>query len=235
MNADLLSEEVLSANLDLVSHNLVVFTWGNASAIDRERGWVAIKPSGVSYAKMHATDMTVVDLEGNVVWGQYKPSSDTPTHLELYKAFPEAQGIVHTHARYSTVWAQACRDLPVYGTTHADYFHGAVPCTRKLSSAEIRTDYELNTGRVIVECFRERNVDPEAVPGVLVARHAPFTWGRSAAEAVHNAVVMEECAAMAMQTVLLSPEIRPLERELIDKHYFRKHGTKAYYGQPPRQ
>lgn len=234
MSAELLSEEVLAANLDLVRHNLVVFTWGNASAIDRERGWVTIKPSGLSYAQMRVADMTVVDLEGNVLKGQYKPSSDTQTHLELYKAFPEAGGIVHTHARHSTVWAQACRDLPVYGTTHADYFHGAVPCTRKLSSAEIETDYELNTGRVIVQCFRERDVDPAAVPGVLVAGHAPFTWGRSVAEAVHNAVVMEECAAMAMQTVLISPEIRPLEQELLDKHYFRKHGTKAYYGQPPR-
>jgi L-ribulose-5-phosphate 4-epimerase len=231
MNVEHLCEEALASNLDLIRHNLVVFTWGNASAIDRELGLVAIKPSGLSYTKMKASDMAIVDLEGNVVRGVYKPSSDTPTHLELYKAFPDTKGIVHTHARHSTVWAQACRDLPAYGTTHADYFHGAVPCTRKLSSAEIATNYELNTGRVIIECFRGRNIDPAAVPGVLVAGHAPFAWGRSGAEAVHNAVVMEECAAMATQTVLLSPGVKQIEQDLLDKHYYRKHGTKAYYGQ----
>ena len=231
MPIDSFREEVLTANLDLVRHNLVVLTWGNASAMDRERGWGTIKPSGLSYATIQASDMTVVDLDGRVVHGVYQPSSDMPPHRELYKSFPAIKAIVHTHARHSTIWAQACRDLPPYRTTHADYFHGAVPCTRTSTSEEIRNDYELNTGKVIVECFRERKIDPLAVPAVLVAGHASFTWGSTVAEAVHNSVVLEEAAAMALDTERLSPGLSPVSQSLLDKHYFRKHGADAYYGQ----
>ncbi len=231
MQPEQLFKQVLEANLALVEHSLVIFTWGNASAIDRERGLVAIKPSGVPYAGMRASDMVLVTLSGEVVGGNYKPSSDLPTHLELYREFDSIGGIVHTHARWSTIWAQSCRDLPPYGTTHADYFYGAIPCTRKLSREEIESDYELNTGRVIGETFKKRNLDPIAVPGVLVASHAPFAWGPTAAAAVHNAVVLEECAMMASQTEFLNPGAPPLEQALLDKHYFRKHGAGAYYGQ----
>jgi L-ribulose-5-phosphate 4-epimerase len=231
MQAEQLSEQVLEANLALVKHNLVIFTWGNASAIDRESGLVAIKPSGVPYSGMKASDMVLVKLSGEAVGRRYKPSSDLATHLELYRRFPSVGGIVHTHARWSTIWAQSCRDLPSYGTTHADYFYGSVPCTRKLTREEIESGYEINTGRVICETFEKRRLDPLAVPGVLVAGHAPFAWGIDAAAAVHNAVVLEECAMMAAHTELLNPEVKALEQELLDKHYFRKHGAGAYYGQ----
>ena len=231
MSIECLITEVLEANLALVEHGLVVFTWGNASGIDRERGIVAIKPSGVAYRGMKAADMTLVDLDGKIVQGDYRPSSDTPTHLELYRRFPAIGGIVHTHARWSTAWAQSCRDIPAYGTTHADYFYGCIPCMRKLSDDEILADYELNTGKVIVEGFRQRNLDPVAVPGALLAGHGPFAWGRNALDAVHNAVVMEECAMMAAHAELLNPSIQPIEKALLDKHYLRKHGENAYYGQ----
>jgi L-ribulose-5-phosphate 4-epimerase len=231
MQPEQLSEQVLEANLALVKHNLVIFTWGNASAIDRENGRAVIKPSGVPYAGMKASDMVVVNLKGEVVAGKYKPSSDLPTHLELYRRFPAVGGIVHTHARWSTIWAQSSRDIPPYGTTHADYFYGAIPCTRKLTREEIEEGYELNTGKLIGETFEKRNLDPLAVPGVLVAGHAPFAWGVDVDAAVHNAVVLEECAMMAAHTELLNPNIGALERDLLDKHYFRKHGAGAYYGQ----
>lgn len=231
MQAEELSRRVFEANLALVKHNLVIFTWGNASAIDRENALVVIKPSGVSYAGMQVSDMVTVNLAGEVVHGRYKPSSDLPTHLELYRRFPAIGGIVHTHARWSTIWAQSCRDLPSYGTTHADYFYGSVPCTRKLTSTEIEGGYELNTGKVICETFEKRGLDPLAVPGVLIAGHAPFAWGVDVESAVHNAVVLEECAMMAAHTEFLNPEVKALEQELLDKHYFRKHGANAYYGQ----
>lgn len=226
-----LSEQVLEANLALVKHNLVIFTWGNASAIDRRSGLVAIKPSGVPYAGMQGSDMVIVNLGGEIVAGRYKPSSDLPTHLELYRRFPTVGGIVHTHARWSTIWAQSGRDLPSYGTTHADHFYGAVPCTRQLTRSEIQEGYEINTGKVICETFETRNLDPLAVPGVLVAGHAPFAWGADVNSAVHNAVVLEECAMMAAHTEFLNPQVKPLAQDLLDKHYFRKHGAGAYYGQ----
>lgn len=231
MGPEELCEQVLEANLALVRHNLVIFTWGNASAIDRKSGLVAIKPSGVPYVGMKASDMVLVKVTGEPARGRYKPSSDLPTHLELYRQFPAVGGIVHTHARWSTIWAQSGRDLPSYGTTHADYFYGSVPCTRKLTREEIETGYEVNTGKVICETFSERKLDPLAVPGVLVAGHAPFAWGPDVAAAVHNAVVLEECAMMAAHTELLNPDVKALEQELLDKHYFRKHGAGAYYGQ----
>ncbi|MDF9833945.1 L-ribulose-5-phosphate 4-epimerase [Ereboglobus sp. PH5-5] len=223
-----LKEEVLKANLDLVKHGLVIFTWGNASAIDRERGLVVIKPSGVEYDALTAGDMVVVDLEGKTVEGALNPSSDTPTHIELYKAFPGIGGIVHTHSRHATAWAQANMALPVMGTTHADYFHGPVPCTRPMLAPEVETDYEKNTGAVILECFEKRN--PLHTPGVLVSNHGPFTWGRTAAEAVHNSVVLEEIARMGLITRQLNAEM-PMNNLLIEKHYSRKHGAGAYYGQ----
>lgn len=228
---DNLIKETLLANLDLPKHQLVVFTWGNVSAIDRDRGLVAIKPSGVPYEQMEARHIIVVDLEGNIVSGTYKPSSDTATHLELYRRFPTIGGIVHTHSRWATLWAQAHLDLTAYGTTHADYFYGDVPCTRPLTAEEIQGSYELNTGKVIVETFEKRGLDPAAVPGVLVAGHGPFTWGTSAADAVHNAVVLEECAMMAFHTRMLNPGLGALDQVLLDKHYLRKHGKNAYYGQ----
>lgn len=228
---DNLIKETLEANLDLPKHQLVVFTWGNVSAIDRERGLVAIKPSGVPYDQMEARHIIIVDLEGKVVSGTYKPSSDTATHLELYRRFPTIGGVVHTHSRWATTWAQACLDLPAFGTTHADYFYGDVPCTRHLTTEEITTDYELNTGKVIVETFEQRQLDAAALPGVLVAGHGPFTWGMSAADAVHNAVVLEECAMMAFHARMLNPGLSSLDQVLLDKHYLRKHGKNAYYGQ----
>jgi L-ribulose-5-phosphate 4-epimerase len=223
--------EVLEANLALPRHGMVTFTWGNVSAIDRERGLVVIKPSGVAYDIMRTEHMVVVDLDGRVVQGSYRPSSDTATHLEIYRAFTAVGGVVHTHSRWATAWAQAGRSIPAFGTTHADYFYGEIPCARQLSAGEIRDDYERNTGKVIVETFHERKIDPVAVPGVLVSGHGPFAWGRDAAGAVHNAVVLEEVAMMALQTLRLSPDCPPIDQDLLDKHYLRKHGTNAYYGQ----
>lgn len=227
-----LKEDVLQANLALPKYGLVTFTWGNVSAVDRERGVIVIKPSGVEYDVMQADDMVVVDLaSGKVVEGSKKPSSDTPTHLELYRRFPDIGGIVHTHSRHATTWAQACRDLPAFGTTHADYFYGTVPCTRLMHDAEIRGEYELETGKVIVETFRNRGIDPNMVPGVLVASHGPFAWGKDADNAVHNAVVLEEVAYMNLFALQLNPQLPSMQQTLLDKHYLRKHGKNAYYGQ----
>ncbi|MCE4566613.1 L-ribulose-5-phosphate 4-epimerase [Maribellus sp. CM-23] len=223
-----LKEEVLKANLDLVKLGLVVFTWGNVSAIDREKGLVIIKPSGVSYDDMKADDMVVVDLEGNVVEGKLKPSSDTPTHLVLYKAFKNIGGVVHTHSSWATSWAQAGKHIPALGTTHADYFYGPIPCTRKLTAKEVQNAYEVETGNVIVETFAK--TDADAVPGIIVNNHGPFAWGRNAATAVHNAKVMEEVAMMAFNTLQLNPDAE-IDQFLLDKHYLRKHGKNAYYGQ----
>jgi len=224
-----LKQAVCEANLDLPKYGLVTFSWGNASGIDRERNLVVIKPSGVPYAEMRPEHMVVVDLDGRVVEGGLKPSSDTPTHLVLYRAFPDIGGIVHTHSSWATVWAQAGRAIPALGTTHADYFYGEIPCTRKLTGEEIRRAYELETGNVIVETFAD--LDPVSVPGVLVHGHAPFSWGKNPHEAVHNAVVLEEAAKMAFHTVMLNPASVPLDQALLDKHYLRKHGKNAYYGQ----
>lgn len=223
-----LKSQVLQANLDLVNYGMVIFTWGNVSGIDHEKGLVIIKPSGVSYNNMKADDMVVVDMEGNIVEGNLKPSSDTPTHLVLYKNFENIGGVVHTHSEWATSWAQAGRDIPAYGTTHADYFYGEIPCVRKLTKKEIEEDYEMNTGKVIVERFRE--LDYNAVPGVLVFGHAPFSWGKDPDQAVHNAVVMEEVAKMAFRTEVLGNK-NPVDKYLLDKHYLRKHGKDAYYGQ----
>ena len=223
-----LKEKVFRANLDLVKHGLVIFTWGNVSAIDRENNLVVIKPSGVSYETMVAADMVVVDLDGNIVEGGLRPSSDMPTHLMLYKAFSEIGGIVHTHSIYATAWAPAGRDIPNIGTTHADYFHDAIPCTAEMSRAEVEGNYEKETGRVIVRCFKE--IDPVHTPGVLVRNHGPFAWGRDAADAVHNAVVLEQVAKMAYLSYQINPALtmNPL---LVEKHFNRKHGPNAYYGQ----
>lgn len=223
-----LKEKVFRANLDLVKHGLVIFTWGNVSGIDRESNLVVIKPSGVDYDTMKASDMVVVDLNGKVVEGNLRPSSDTPTHLAIYKAFPEVGGVVHTHSTYATAWAQAGVDLPNIGTTHADYFHDAVPCTRAMTREEVEGAYELETGNVIVECFEGLN--PVHTPGVLVKNHGPFTWGKTPAEAVHNAVVLEQVAKMASIAYAVNPllKMNPL---LVEKHFNRKHGPKAYYGQ----
>ena len=224
-----LKENVCKANLLLPKHGLVTFTWGNVSGIDRQKGLAVIKPSGLSYEAMGPEDMVVVDMEGRVVEGKWKPSSDTPTHLRLYAAFPNCGGIVHTHSRWATVFAQAGRDIPPLGTTHADDFHGPIPCTRPLTEAEIAGDYEAETGNVIIETFRDR--DPMAVPAALVCSHGPFAWGRDAAEAVHNAVVLEEVAFMAWHTLALAPDRGDMQKPLLDKHYLRKHGPGAYYGQ----
>ncbi len=223
-----LKEEVFKANIDLVKLDMVVFTWGNVSAIDREKGLVVIKPSGVSYDDMKVSDMVVVDLDGNVVEGDLKPSSDTPTHLVLYKAFKNIGGVVHTHSRWATSWAQAGRSIPALGTTHADYFYGEIPCTRKLTSKEVETAYEVETGNVIVETFK--NLDEDAIPGVIINNHGPFSWGKNADNAVHNAKVMEEVANMAFITLKLNFEAE-IDQYLLDKHYLRKHGKNAYYGQ----
>lgn len=224
-----LKEKVYRANMELVAHGLVIFTWGNVSGIDREKGLVVIKPSGVDYDTMKASDMVVVDLAtGNVVEGELRPSSDTPTHLELYRAFPEIGGVVHTHSTYATAWAQAGMDIPNIGTTHADYFHDAIPCTADMTAEEVKGDYELETGRVIVKRFEGLN--PVHTPGVLVKNHGPFSWGKTPAEAVHNAVVMEQVAKMAFIAYGVNPSLtmNPL---LIEKHFNRKHGPNAYYGQ----
>ena len=223
-----LKKAVYAANRELPRLGLVIFTWGNVSGIDRKKGLVVIKPSGVSYKKLSEDNMIIVDLNGNVVEGKGKPSSDTATHLKLYETFPDISGIVHTHSTYATAFAQAGQCIPAFGTTHADYFHGAVPCTRPLGSHEINGEYELETGNVIVETLG--NLNPNAVPGVLVNKHGPFTWGSSPMEAVHNAAVLEECAKMAWLSRSLNPELQPVEQTLLDKHYFRKHGPTATYG-----
>lgn len=225
-----LKEEVLSANLLLPKYNLVTFTWGNVSAIDRQTGCMVIKPSGVEYDKLTAEDMVVVDVStGKVVEGDKSPSSDTPTHLEIYKSFPDAGGVVHTHSSWATSFAQAGKGLTPYGTTHADYFYGEIPCTRELSAEEINNNYEQNTGKVIVETFNR--IDYMSIPGVLVKNHGPFTWGENAYMAVHNAVVLEEISAMNYRTLTLNPSSEPVSQVLMDKHYLRKHGSNAYYGQ----
>lgn len=225
---DALKQKVFQANLDLVKHGLVIFTWGNVSAIDREKGLVVIKPSGVSYERMTAEDMVVLDLDGNVVEGKLKPSSDTATHLVLYKAFPNIGGVVHTHSTYATSWAQAGCDIPNIGTTHADYFKDAIPCTRMMTVEEVQRNYELETGNVIVERFKD--LDADYTPGVLVNNHGPFAWGKDADNAVYNAVVMEQVAKMAMFALNINPNLK-MNEELIKKHFFRKHGPNAYYGQ----
>lgn len=224
-----LKEEVLKANLLLPKYNLVTFTWGNVSAYDRESNLVVIKPSGVPYEDLKASDMVVVDLDGKVVEGKYRPSSDTPTHVYLYKKFPQIGGIVHTHSRWATTFAQSGMSIPALGTTHADYFYGDIPCARSLTAEEINGEYEKETGKVIAEAFEGSDV--EAIPGVLVRDHGPFAWGTDAANAVHNAVVMEEVAFMAWHTIILKGDSTGVPQALLDKHYYRKHGKNAYYGQ----
>lgn len=226
-----LKKEVFEANLELVKNNLVVLTWGNVSGIDRESNLVVIKPSGVDYSDMTYEDMVVVDLEGNIIEGKLKPSSDTKTHLEIYIRYKEIGGVVHTHSTYATSWAQAKRDIPSYGTTHADTFYGEVPCTRSLSKEEIDEDYEKNTGLVIIETFEKRNLEPLTVPGIIVSSHGPFTFGENPKKAVLNSIVLEEVSKMAINTEQINRDITSIEGYLEDKHYFRKHGENAYYGQ----
>ncbi len=228
MDIQELKQRIFQANLDLVKHGLVIFTWGNVSGIDREKGLVVIKPSGVSYDDMTADDMVVVDLSGSRIEGNYKPSSDTATHVELYKAFPQIGGIVHTHSTYATAWAQAGIDVPNIGTTHADYFSDAIPCTRDMTETEVKGEYEKDTGTVIIERFNGLN--PMHIPGVLVKNHGPFSWGKDAEEAVHNAVVMEQVAKMAFIAYQVNPNLT-MNKLLIEKHFLRKHGPGAYYGQ----
>jgi L-ribulose-5-phosphate 4-epimerase len=226
-----LKQAVLEANLQLPKHGLVTFTWGNVSGIDRETGLVVIKPSGVPYEELHVEDLVVLDLDGNIVEGTLRPSSDTPTHLALYNAFPEIGGIVHTHSPWATSWAQAGRPIPALGTTHADYFYGEIPCTRTLTEEEIGRGYEHETGNVIIETFENQGLDPVAMPGILLSGHAPFSWGKNANQAAHNAVVLEEVAKMALNTIMLNPQVTAIDQFLLDKHYLRKHGVHAYYGQ----
>ena len=226
-----LKKIVYEANMELPRYGLVTFTWGNVSGIDKESGLFVIKPSGVDYDKLTPEDMVVMDLQGNKIEGRFRPSSDTPTHLELYKAFPEIGGIVHTHSSYATSWAQAGRGIPCYGTTHADYIYGEVPCLRSLTREEIEEAYEENTGHLIDNEFNRMGKDHMAVPAVLCKNHGPFAWGKNAMEAVHNAVVLEEVAKMAYRTETINPKVLPAPTELQDKHYFRKHGANAYYGQ----
>ena len=227
-----LKAEVCQANLDLVAEGLVIQTWGNVSGVDHERGLMVIKPSGVPYAGMKPAHMVVVSLaDGKVVEGNLKPSSDTATHLVLYRAFPKIGGVVHTHSLFATAWAQAQRGLPSYGTTQADYWYGDVPCTRLLKPAEIKNDYEANTGEVIVETFKKLKYDPLQHPAVLVASHGPFTWGKDVADAVHNAGVLEFIAQLASETLKINPKLKPMQSVLLDKHFLRKHGANAYYGQ----
>ncbi|MDO5292860.1 MAG: L-ribulose-5-phosphate 4-epimerase [bacterium] len=226
-----LKRRVYEANMLLPKYGLVTFTWGNVSEIDRETGIFAIKPSGVDYDKLRPEDMVLVDLDGRKVEGNYNPSSDTATHVELYKAFLEVGGVVHTHSSYATSWAQAGRSIPCYGTTHADYIYGEVPCVRCLSKEEIESAYEENTGHLIVNEFHRLGKDPAAVPAVLCKNHGPFAWGKDAMEAVHNAVVLEEVAKMAFRSELIEVRVQPAPHELQDKHYYRKHGKNAYYGQ----
>ena len=224
-----LKEQVFQANLDLVKYNLVTLTWGNVSGILREQGLIVIKPSGVDYDKMKVADMVVVDMKGHVVEGKLRPSSDTPTHIELYKAFPNIGGITHSHSEYATIFSQACQEIPCYGTTHADHFYGSVPLTRFLTQEEVEGDYELNTGKLIVERFEE--LDSISTPAVLVAGHGPFTWGRDAADSVNNNLILERVAAMAARTMQLNKDLSPIPDYIRDKHYKRKHGPDAYYGQ----
>lgn len=224
-----LKQEVLIANQELQKQKLVIYTWGNVSGIDREQGLVVIKPSGVAYDDLTAGDMVVLDLDGNIVEGRLRPSSDTPTHLELYRQFAGIGGVVHTHSLWATVWAQACQEIPCRGTTHADYFYGTIPCTRPLTPEEVAEDYELNTGRVVVERFQ--TIKYQEMPAVLVAEHAPFTWGKDPHEAVHNSVVLEQVAQMAFMTRQLSGHDGPISEHVLEKHYLRKHGPHAYYGQ----
>lgn len=226
-----LKQQVLEANQALPKHNLVTFTWGNVSAIDRETNLVVIKPSGVDYEELKLEDIVVVDLEGNMVEGHLKASSDTPTHVHLYKSFPDIGGIVHTHSPQATSFAQAGKGIPALGTTHADYFYGEIPCTRPMTKEEIKGRYEHETGVVIVETFEKEKLDPALIPGVLVYNHAPFAWGKDAHDAVHNAVVLEEVAKMALWTHQINPETRMMDQNLLDKHFLRKHGASAYYGQ----
>ncbi|WDV46017.1 L-ribulose-5-phosphate 4-epimerase [Clostridiaceae bacterium M8S5] len=226
-----LKQQVFDANLELVKQNLVIYTWGNVSGIDRESGLVVIKPSGVDYATMKVEDMVVVDLDGNVVEGKLRPSSDTPTHLVLYKTFKNINAVVHTHSENATAWAQAGRDIPSYGTTHADYFYGDIPCTRKLTEKEINKEYEIETGNVIIETIISRNVKPLEMPGIIVCNHGPFSWGKNPHDAVHNAKVLEEVAKMALKTEQINNSVNRVDKVLLDKHYLRKHGKNAYYGQ----
>lgn len=224
-----LKEKVYRANMQLPKYNLVTFTWGNVSEIDREKGLIVIKPSGVAYDELSPQDMVVLDLNGNKVEGKLKPSSDTPTHIELYKAFHNISGIVHTHSPWATSWAQAGRSIPCYGTTHADYMYGKIPCLRSLEKEEIENEYEKNTGLLIVDYFKDK--DYIAMPTVLCKNHGPFTWGKDSNEAVHNAVVLEEIAKMATRTEMICPDVKEVSKYLQDKHYYRKHGVNAYYGQ----
>lgn len=227
-----LKAAVHQANLDIVEAGLVELTWGNASAVDRDAGVLAIKPSGVDYDAMTPEDIPVVSIEtGEVVEGELKPSSDTPTHRELYRQFPSLGGVVHTHSNYAVSWAQAERSIPCLGTTHADHFYGSIPVTRSMTEEEIREDYEHNTGAVIVECFREQDRAPAEIPGVLVAGHGPFAWGADVEHAVENAIVLESVARKALHTCLINPEAGAIDQTLLDKHYLRKHGDEAYYGQ----
>lgn len=227
-----LKQQVLVANLALPKYGLVTFTWGNVSGVDRASGLMVIKPSGVDYEGMGIDDMVVVDIvSGEVVEGKWKPSSDTETHRGLYLAFPHIGGIVHTHSRHATIWSQAGLDIPAWGTTHADYYYGNIPCTRLMTESEIQHDYEWKTGQVIIETFQQSHLDPDQMPAVLVHSHGPFAWGKDALDAVHNAVVLEEVAYMAIFTRQLSPQLSDMQQELLDKHYLRKHGANAYYGQ----
>lgn len=230
-----LKQSVLQANLDLVKHQLVIFTWGNVSQRDADTGLVVIKPSGVDYQTMVATDMVVVDIEGNIIEGHYKPSSDLATHLALYRQYPEVMGIVHTHSEWATAWAQAGRALPCYGTTHADYFYGEIPCTRPLTDDEVADQYEYNTGKVIIETITQMGYNVTDIPGIIISGHGPFTWGKSAENAVHNAKVLEEIAKMAYHTEAINPKALAIEQYLLDKHYLRKHGKNAYYGQRDKE
>lgn len=229
-----LKKKVLKANLELVENGLVLFTWGNVSERDEESGLIVIKPSGVSYADMTAEDMVVIDINGNVVEGTLRPSSDTPTHLEIYKEYPNVFGVTHTHSTFATSWAQSGRDIPFYGTTHADYFYGDIPCARALTKEEVDGEYEKNTGLVILERFKNDGLNPLEIPGVLVMSHGVFAFGKNAAESVHNATVIEEVAKMAFITESVNPQVKRAEKYMLDKHYLRKHGKNAYYGQDKR-
>lgn len=224
-----LKKKVLEANLSLPKYGLVTFTWGNVSGIDRDEGLIVIKPSGISYDEMKMEDLVVLDLEGNVVEGHLRPSSDTATHLILYKNFTDIGGIVHTHSPWATAWAQAGKAIPAIGTTHADYFNGMIPCTKSMTKKEIEGDYELETGNVIVDTFKD--INPNEIPSVLVQSHGPFNWGKDPIEAVHNAVVLEECAKMAYHSFQLNPNLKSMNQILLEKHFYRKHGANAYYGQ----